>query len=743
MVADFGIALAVSAAAGGRMTETGLSLGTPHYMSPEQATAEKDLTNRSDVYSLGAVLYEMLTGDPPHKGSTAQQIIMKIVTDEPRSVSELRKTVPPNVAAATAKALEKLPADRFESAEAMARALSDPAFGHVEALGVAAALRGAGRRQQVALLWPTTLTLAGTLVLVAGVFGWLVGRRSQVGEEPGPTASSSVVRFTIDLPVGDTLAGDGPSVAISPDGSLIVWAAERDGTRRLFRREVAGLAVEPIPGTEGGSAPFFSPNGEWIGFFADGSLRKVATVGGSPGEISAAPVGAGSWGANDEIVIGSPVLTRQRRGLWRVAAAGGDAQRLLPQAGMWPHHVAGVGDRLFYTSRSQGEWQVSLYDRGSGEARVFFERGTQGRSVPTGHVVYAWNGSLMAAPFDPDAREPTEPPASVVDGVWTDRSGAAHFSVSRHGRLVYATGQRFQSPDRRLVWVDRSGAVDPLPMQPDLYSGPRVSPNGETVVLQITRDQVQLWTFQVDRPVLRLLTEGTATEYWPTWDPTGRFVGHNSDRHDGPLNLYVTPVDGSAPGLQLIESDRAQTASSWRNDGGALAYQTYGNPETSGDIWVYSFDDSVARPFLRTPAEESLGEFSPDGKWMAYISDASGRYEVYVKPYPGPGGVETVSAGGGMEPVWAASGRELFYRDLTGQRVYAVSVDNDPELQLGLPVMLFEGAFANGSRFGRIYDVTPDGRRFLMLEMPLPTNSTRLVVVDGWFNELQRRLDSR
>jgi serine/threonine-protein kinase len=738
VVADFGIALAVTSAGGDRVTETGLSLGTPEYMSPEQATADRQVDARSDVYSLGAVIYEMLVGEPPHTGPTVQAVVTKVVTEETVPAAVRRPTVPANVDAALAQALAKLPADRFATAEQFAEALADRGFALLQS--------SAPSHTTSVRTWLTSrsIVLVSTFVVVAGGLGWLLGRWPAGKAEQGDPAASPVLRFTIDLPAGDTLAGGGPSVVISPDGSLLVWAAVRDGTRQLFRRDLTGLEVEPIPGTEDATAPFFSPTGEWIGFFAGGRLKKVAAAGGSPGDISAAPVGAASWGADDNVVIGPRVFDRLRRGLWRVPAAGGRVEQLNDERSMWPQHSPEGGGPLFYTSRSsEGEWQVSLFEGRSGENRALVEGGAQGRFVPTGHLVYAWNGSLLAASFNLGARERTGPPAPVVDGVWTDDSGAAHFSVSRNGRLVYAPGEVLQFPERKLVWVDRSGAVAPLPLPAGVYSGQRVSPDGEKVVLQIADLTSQLWTFDVERPVLRKLTDGSATEYWPTWDPTSRFVGHNSDRHGGPLALYVTPADGSGPAKQVSERESgAQTATSWRRDGRALAFQTYENPGTWGDIWVLSFDDSIPRPFLQSPATEFMGQFSPDGNWMAYVSDASGRWEVYVQPYPGPGGVVRVSLNGGTEPMWAPSGQELFYRDLSGRRVYSVSVDTDTDIRFSMPTQLFEGEFRSGGRFGRSYDVTPDGQRFLMLEQPpLPPKPTQLIVVDGWYHELERKFE--
>jgi serine/threonine-protein kinase len=669
-------------------------------------------------------------------------VLTKVVTEDAVPVATRRPMVPANVDAALTQALAKLPPDRFASAAQFAEALANPAFTLPEG---ARPTTTAGKTKRPA----RSIALMGALALAAGAIGWLLGQKARGTVEPGRSASSSVLRFAIDLPPGDTLADGGPSVAISPDGRVIVWVAERAGTRRLYRRHVDELGVEPISGTEGAVAPFFSPGGEWIAFFADGILKKVATIGGAVGEVTEAPLGAGSWGANGEIVIGPRVGDRLLFGLWRVQETGGDAQRITEWRSAWPQHVPGGAGRLFYTSRSQGEWQVSLYDGETDEPRVLIEGGSQGRYVATGHMVYAWNGSLLAAPFHLTSGERAGSPAVVVNGVWTDGTDAAHFSVSEGGRLVYAPGSVYQSPEKRLVWVDRSGRAEPLRLEPGPYRGQRVSPDGSKVVLDAyglgAAQTTQLWTFEIARPVLQRLTRGTATEFWPTWDPTGRFVGHNSDRHGGPVSLHMTPADGSAPPRLLSEHEGgAQTAYSWRRDGRALAFQTYNDPGTWGDVWVYSFDDSTARPFLKTADEEFHPEFSPDGNWMAYVSDASGRWEVYVQPYPGPGGVTLVSTEGGTEPIWAPSGRELFYRDLSGRRVYAVAVETTSELRLGLPVLLFEGEFASGGRYGRSYDVTPDGRRFLMLERPpLPPNPTQLIVVDGWFSELERRVDSR
>ena len=426
MVADFGIALAVSAAAGGRMTETGLSLGTPHYMSPEQATAEKDLTNRSDIYSLGCVLYEMLTGDPPHTGSSAQAILMKIVTEDVKPVTELRKSVPPHVAASIAKALERLAADRFESAKELAEALTNPAFTLPTSQAAAVAVPGSGPWKRVAI----TATALAALFLLTTVWGWL---------RPIP---NPVSRYSVALPEEEALVGVAASrVAVSPDGSRLVYLGEGEQGSQLLVRDLDQLHATPLAGTGGADYPFFSPDGSRVGFWARGVWRAASLGGGPPITIADAGTAraGGSWGTDGYLYFAGNL---PGNGLVRVAEGGGapEAVTMIDTTQSegehaWPEALPG-GRGVVFTVRRGGvlnltEWDIAVADLATGTHTVLV-RGVRARYAASGHLLYVTvDGTLMAAPFDETTLALTGDAVALVEGLCGSRITVTWTSPSR------------------------------------------------------------------------------------------------------------------------------------------------------------------------------------------------------------------------------------------------------------------------------------------------------------------------
>ncbi|MEE8116740.1 MAG: protein kinase, partial [Gemmatimonadales bacterium] len=485
IVADFGIALAVSAAAGGRMTETGFSLGTPHYMSPEQATAEKDLTNRSDIYSLGAVLYETLTGDPPHTGSSAQQIIMKIVTDEARPVTELRKSVPPNVAAATAKALEKLPADRFASAAAFARALRD-----VTAIPPVLSPK---RLERAAV---TRTAHTGWVVGTIGValVAWaLFGSR-------GESNPQSVRYLNIMLPdsaplvfIGEGTLGAGRrALALSPDGQTLVYAASGRGSDQLYRRELADFMATPIAGTDSAFSPFISPDGQWVGFFVGAELRKASMGGGAAVRLAPVPESIGAaWNHDGRILVSA----REGGVLGWVPEGGGPIQEIPnPQAVRRTHPsilpdgrhalveifnrtlvgpIVGVTD--LESGRTEALTAAGLVVTDSVEPSAAI-RGMEPQYLSSGHLVYSTPAGLVAVAFDPVKLELKGRPVEVLSGVRRDALGV-QYAVGKGGTLVFAAGG--DGSVGALVWASRDGAVDSLGFAPQPYGTFELSPDGQ------------------------------------------------------------------------------------------------------------------------------------------------------------------------------------------------------------------------------------------------------------------------
>ncbi len=729
MVADFGIALAVSAAAGGRMTETGLSLGTPHYMSPEQATAEKDLTNRSDIYSLGSVLYEMLTGSPPHVGSSAQQIIMKIVAEEVQPVTALRKSVPPNVGAATAKALEKLAADRFESAAKFGEALTNTVF----TLPTMQAAPVAGSRTTG--MWnrlSVGLAVVAVLLLLTTAWGWL-----------RPPPSTHPVRFTIPVPGGHEMAeAERSSLAVSPDGRFVVYG-ENGG---LVLRELAQETAEPLAGTNGADNPFFSPDGESVGFLQIGVFKRMRSEGGVITPIGNAPgdtYGA-DWGEDGFLVYG-----RGAQGIWRLPVAEGEPEPITTLTGhsdenqhMWPQSLAGGSLLLFSVIGTSGKWhdsKVVLKDLRTGERTTVVEDAAYGYYVPSGHVVYAnEDGTILAVPFDLGAKAQTGESFPVESGVQVGQwGGGASFAVSDAGVMAFVRGNTWE---RHLhYWFDRTGRrLSQFGPPAAAAWGLEIEPGGRRVAMTLPNqlnDDVYLLEEGMVTP--RRLTFGAGSEGWPVWSPDGARIAWQSDAGDGRGHRVLTmDVDGDAEPEILYESENAIWPRSWSPDGQWLAVSE-GWAATGTDVYVVAVDDPAIRiPIHTTPSEEWNPQFSPDGAWLAYESNEGGTSQVYVVSFPNVSDPIRVSTVKGRSARWAPSGSELFFWQDT--ILIAATVRTEPRFAVDDIRPLFvvpEHPDEAGS-----YAVTNDGERFL-IRVKNPTSIAREIhVVLNWFEELKAKV---
>ncbi|MBA3895392.1 MAG: serine/threonine-protein kinase, partial [Gemmatimonadales bacterium] len=529
MVADFGIALAVSAAAGGRMTETGLSLGTPHYMSPEQATAEREITARSDIYSLASVLYEMLSGSPPHTGASAQQIIMKIVTEDAAPVTKLRKAVPAHVAAAVFQALQKLPADRFETAKAFAEALANPSFATVASqadLGAPGSDRRAPRPLDRLVQW---LPWALTAVFALTSLGLL--RRGNGGHEVAvPT------RFAADLDSAQGYPRTSP-VLVTPDGRSVIVSVTIGRQNVLLRRRLDRLESSVIPGSEGAGRAFLSADGRWVGFSAHGKLMKLPIEGGTPVALAdSVGFGGGSWG-RDGTIIYSPTY---QAGLWRVSSAGGDARLLTkPDSGgdelahWWPELLPDGRHVLFTAYRTPTDRAtIEVLDLETGGRRVLMRNGVMGRYAASGHLLFAREGSILAVPFDPEKLTVSGAPVVVVDDVAMNYSdGFAAYDVSPSGTLVVlpasAAGSRFQ-----VVEVDRRGTERVMLAGLDRFRNPRFAPDLRRISLDIgsARGAPDVWVVDPGRGSRTRVTAEPASDFGAAWTPDGRDLVYMSER---------------------------------------------------------------------------------------------------------------------------------------------------------------------------------------------------------------------
>jgi eukaryotic-like serine/threonine-protein kinase len=714
------------------LTAQGTIVGTLQYMAPEQLEG-KEADSRTDIFAFGVVVYEMATGKKAFEGKSSASVIGAILKDNPPPISSLQPMTPPALDRVVKRCLAKEPDERWQSANDLANELKWIAEGNsqfsslptVPAKGIGAL----GRRALILGL--------GALLLGAAIAGLAVWNL-----KPSPSPQP-VTRTVINLPPGQQLAGleNGPAVALSPDGTRLAYVARQGGTQQIYLRAMNSLEARPIPDTEGGVSPFFSPDGQWVGFFSGGKLKKVSVSGGAALILGdAAYSGGASWGSQGMIAFTpSPNVSA----LQQVPDAGG-ARRPLSRlekgdtSHRWPEFLPGGKAVLFAagpTAVAFTNAQVAVQSVGTGQQRNLVQGGMP-RYALSGHLVYAKGGSLMAVPFDPQRLEVTGAAVPVVEGVLQSPvAGAAQYSISATGSLVYVSGG-VQATQLRLVWVSRNGAEQPVAAPERAYFAPRLSPDGRRVAVGITESEFQTWLYDLSRETLTRFTfEGN---YNPVsvWTPDGKRIAFESNK-EGTPNLFWQLADGSGGLERLNTSEYIQVPMSWSPDGKLLAFMEV-NPTTGVDIWVLRMGDRKAQPFLRTTFSEGAPGFSPDGRWLAYISDESGRYEVYVLPYPGPGGKWQISTEGGTEPVWNRNGRELFYRN--GDKMMAVDITTQPGFAAGKPRMLFEGRYELSPVQSANYDVSPDGQRFLMLKPTEQAAPTQINVVLNWFEELKQKV---
>ena len=742
MVADFGIALAASRSEGGsRMTETGLSLGTPHYMSPEQAMGERDITARSDVYALGCVLYEMLTGEPPFTGPTPQAIVARMMTEEPRSLTLQRKSIPPQIEAAVATALEKLPADRFPSAAAFAAALDDPAFARPGAAGTRRPGAGAAPR------WATTgrVVLATAVLVTAVTFGltrWSLAR--------GTGGDARPVHVSVALPDGHELGSVYlRPLAIAPDGTRLAYVIQQYGKTRLYLRQLDEPQGRVLEGTEGGVGPFFSPDGKWVGFFSGGKLRKVTVTGTGLQELATAPFHRGADWGEDGFIYFAPTNSV---GIWRVPEGGGTATpvtQLDSAAGevshRWPRRVAGTSTLLFSTWTGPGddEHQIATQELGATSHAILARGGdAPGYAPRPGVLLYVSRGRLLTVPWRPGQEElGTAVPVATAERPFNDigNEGSGNYVLSRDGRLAYVGGGDSLTM-HRVVWIDRAGTVTPLPLPSRIMENVVISPDGGRAAIQIREGIIRIWIYDFARGTLTPLNTGTGSSQAPLWTPDGTRVIYRGTRN-GTRNLYWIPVDGSGAEERLTTAPgRIQTPTSISADGRTLLFNQTGEDEEGGaGIWRLQLDgDRTATRLFPLGLSGLDGQLSPDGRWVAYQAVVASRPEIFVAPLSGSGERRLVSTDGGTEPLWSRNGRELFFQ--AGDRLMSVTVAPGAAFTAGPPRPLHTGRYLISVTSNTSYAVTPDGSRFLRIQ-PLAEQPAiaRLELVLNWHAELARR----
>jgi len=680
-------------------TTAGQLLGTPGYMAPEQVQGQS-VDHRADVFAFGCILYAMTTGKSPFEASSAIESLHQILHDEPTTIQYLH--LPAELERIIEKCLAKDPVERYQHAADLVVDLR--------------------RLRRDATARPATG----------------VGAPRQ--------AVAHAMRFSITLPPTAPLAlGEHPALVLSPDGTRLVYVGKHRGGTQLYLRALDHLEPTPLAGTEDASGPFFSPDGKWVGFFAQGKLKKLSLMGGGPLTLCDAPESRGASWAGDDTIVFAPV---QSGGLWQVSSSA-----LTPQVvtkpelkrgdvtHRWPELLP-AGKAVLFTigiarSTSYDDARVALHLLHTHEERILIEGGSNPRYIPTGHLVFTRAGTLFAVAFDLARLEVVGSVVPILAGVATETTGVAHWTFSRCGTLVYAPGGP-RTAGRTLVWVNRKGLGRPLPAVPRTFEEPRLSPDARLLALGIREVTSDVWVYEMRRGTLSRLTF-EADNFSPIWTPDGKRVTFSSNRA-GPSNLFWTPADGSGTVERLLASDYDQVASSWSPDGRLLAFTEY-HPDTGADIWILSLKgERKPRPFLRTPFNEWGAMFSPDGRWLAYTSDESGRPEVYVQPFPSSGAKWQISNEGGTEPVWARNGAELFYRN--HDKIMAVRVKTEPQFAAAKARVLFQGSYLGSSvAYLPNYDLAPNGQRFLMLKQSEDVaEKTELYVVLNWFADLTGRI---
>ena len=710
LVADFGIALAASHAGGSRLTETGMSIGTPNYMSPEQAIGERELTGRSDVFSLGCVTYEMLTGDPPFNASTAQAVVARVMTEDPRPITVQRRSVPQAVEAAVFTALEKLPADRFATPAQFAAAIAAGSARQTSGPGPAAtmpmprAARGAGLPR-----WVTGAAVAVALLSLA--FAAWTWRRSG-------TATARASRNIIVL--GDSTAPltAVPSIALSPDGSMLVY---RDATpgRGLWLKRRNVLQPTPLPGTDRASNPAFSPDGNWIAFVADGKLRKVGVGGGAVSIVAdsaASGFGGLAWLEDGTIIFSPPRIDELRR----VSAAGGPVTVALRDTALisrglgigMPIALPGSRGVLFQGCTSGCTTMgIRVLDLRTGKQKLILPDAAHAVYLGAGRLLYVRrDGTALVTNFDPDRLEVAGQGTPVFDGVQIGL-GFAQLTASTGGTMVYIRGGN--RADNVMVRVGSDGAA--VPFDPDWYgtiNSFALSPDGRRVAVGTgsVDGDLNIWIKHLDRgPVTRLSFGGRDRR--PAWSPDGRTVAFIRDTGNTSV-VMARSADGSSSGDRLLARiDNLPQEIEWSRDGHWLVLRTDTGTPGAGDlIGIRLSGDTTPVRLVTSPFTELTPAVSPDSRWLAYTSNESGANEVYVRPFPNTdAGHWQVSVSGGAEPRWSRDGRTLFFLDVN-QRMNAAHLS----VAGGFAVTSIEPLFdANSLRldgYHQSFEVEADGR---------------------------------
>jgi Tol biopolymer transport system component len=701
------------------LTQEGTILGTFQYMAPEQLEG-READARSDIFAFGAVLYEMATGKKAFSGASQASLIGAILHLEPQPISTVQPAAPSALDRVVKTCLAKDPEERFHTAHDAGLQLKWIAQGGSEAgIPAPAVPRRSGRRSLA----------AGLLGFLAGAA--LAGIAVRAYFSPAAPAPRQASRFDLMTSTGNPVfSAPWNPLAISRDGRQVAAVLSESGGWRIFLHRFEQAGWTPVAGTEGATSPAFSPDGHWIAFQQGGKIKRVAVSGGTALVVCEGGTSYGiAWGEDDVIWFGT------NAGLMRVPAAGGKAQvAVAVQAGQLslrrPQILPG-GKSMIFTALTSGTpaTRIEAVSLDTGRRKTLVEGGYQPAYSPTGHLIYIPSqvgGVPIALPFDARRLEVTGPPVPAPE------EAVNTFVLSESGTLAYlaAVGGQFNS----LAWVDRTGKAQPLPAPTHVFEQPRLSPDGKSAAVTTREGDLDVWIYGLERGTLMRFTNDPEEDETPAWSPDGRRIAFRRN-----LSIFTKAADGAGAEELAATSNLNWHVGSYTPDARALVVYALG--ANGEDIFTLPLDPKASpTPFLQTPASEKAPTLSPDGRWIAYCSDESGRDEIYVQPYPGPGGKVQVSTDSGAEPVWARNGREIFYRK--AEKMMAVDVSTQPSFSASTPRMLFEGRFTRGHRGHANYDVSPDGNHFLMIQGQ-ESGSIPIHVVLDWSAELSRRAPAK
>jgi Tol biopolymer transport system component/predicted Ser/Thr protein kinase len=718
------------------ITSEGTILGTLQYMAPEQVEA-KEVDARTDIFAFGAVVYEMATGKKSFEGKTSASVMAKILEVDPPSISSLQPMTPLQLDRVVKTCMAKDPDDRWQTASDLCRELKWISEGGSQASIPVAAAAPAWKMN---LRWVAALAIA----IAAAVGAALYVRRSAA-----PT--SRAVRFTVEAPEKEAFEANPAFLSISPDGSKLAFVAGPSTNlmgvtgASLWIRSLDSPTAQALPGTEGASQPFWSPDSQFVGFFAGGHLKKISVSGGPPQTLADAPSSntagasstAGTWSRDGIILFTANIKSEV---INRVSESGGAAMPVTTLdssrseiAHLWPQFLPD-GKHFLYLSFGTAPGGSAIYAASldSKESKLILKNTIDGIYSSAGYLLFTRQGTLMAQPFDTARLQLTGEAVPIAEAVQSvGITGRAAFTVSDNGELAYRGGGG--AVPLTLAWVNRNGTEQRIAAPGHNYVLPRLSPDGQRLAVGIEEAEAQIWIYDLARDALTRLTFEGGGNVDPVWTPDGKRIVFKGNRN----RLFWLPSDGSGPAEELTSSEMSSNnvPGGWSPDGRELAIT---EDRDVRKIWILPLQDRKPHSFVDSPTYDTSPRFSPDGHWIAYSSNESGRYEIYVRPYPGPGGKWQISTEGGSEPVWNPKGHELFYRQ--GQRMFAVDYSAEPAFSAGKPKVLFEGPYVQTPRSFPDYDVSSDGQRFLMLKAPDQAVAPAPInVVLNWSDELKQK----